>query len=153
MHRLYLLCPPYMPCFATVGRSVGRYVRRSVCRPSVVRSISFDPFTWSTPNMVQGLPLMSRWYLLIFRSHVQRSRSNHSSKPRVLSGQYLLTPLLGQYQTWGRGSPNEYMISIDFQVTYSKVKVKPLFSAHCVVCSISLNPLLDQYHTWCRGCP
>ena len=51
---------------------------RSVCRPSVVWSISFDPFTWSIPNLVQGLPTMSRWSQLIFRSHVQRSRSNHS---------------------------------------------------------------------------
>ena len=33
-------------------RSVGL----SVCRPSVVRSISFDPFTWSIQNLVHGLP-------------------------------------------------------------------------------------------------
>ena len=46
------------------------------------------------------LPLMSRWSLLIFRSHVQRSRSNHYSQPSVLSSQYLLTPLLHQYQNW-----------------------------------------------------
>ena len=71
----------------------------------VVRSISFDPFTWSIPNLVQGLPSMSRWFLLIFRPHVQRSRLNHSSQPSVLSGQYLLTPLLDQYQTWCRGCP------------------------------------------------
>ena len=69
-------------CFATVGMSV--------CRPSVVRSISFDPFTWSIPNLVQGLPLMSRWSLLIFRSHVQRSRSNYSFEPSVLSTLYFL---------------------------------------------------------------
>ena len=50
-----------------------------------------------------GLPSMSRWSLFIFRSHVQRSRSNHSSKPSVLYGQYLLTPSLDQYQTWCRG--------------------------------------------------
>ena len=80
----------------SVGRSVGRYVGLSVCRPSLVRSISFDPFTWSIPNLMQGLPSMSRWSLLIFRSHVQRSRSNHSSLPTVLSAQYLLTPLLDQ---------------------------------------------------------
>ena len=35
---------------------------------------------------------------------------------------------------------NEHMIPIDFQVTCSKVKVKPLFSAHCVVHSISFDP-------------
>ena len=67
-------------------RSVGI----SVCRPSVVRSISFDSFTWSIPNLVQGLPSMSRCSILIFRSHDQRSRSNHSSQPTVLSAQYFL---------------------------------------------------------------
>ena len=77
-------------CFATVGWSVGV----SVCRPSVVRSISFDPFTWSIPNLVQGLLSTSRWSLLIFRSHVERSRSNHSSQPSVLSTLYILIPCL-----------------------------------------------------------
>ena len=48
---------------------------------------------------------MSGWSLLVSRSHVQRSRSNHSSQPTVLSTQYLLTPLLDQYQTWCRGFP------------------------------------------------
>ena len=41
--------------------------------------ISFDPFTWSITNLVQGLLWMSTWSLWIFRSHVQGSRSNHSS--------------------------------------------------------------------------
>ena len=76
---------------------------RSVCRPIFVRSISFDPFTRSILNLVQELPSMSRWSLLIFRSHVQRSRSNHSSQTTVLSAQYLLSPSLDQYQTWCRG--------------------------------------------------
>ena len=60
----------------------------------VVCSISFDPFTWSIPNLVQGLPSMSRWSLLIFRSRVQKSRSNHSFEPSVLSSQYILIPCL-----------------------------------------------------------
>ena len=83
--------------------SVCRLVSRLVCRPNVVHSISFDPFIWSIPNLVQGLPSMSKWSLLIFRSHVQRSRSHHSFEPTVLSAQYLLTPSLDQYQTWCRG--------------------------------------------------
>ena len=71
--------------------SVGWYVGRLVCRPSVVRSISCDhPFIWSIPNLVQGLSSMSKWSLLIFRSHVQRSRSNHSFEPSVLSTLYIL---------------------------------------------------------------
>ena len=51
----------------SVGMSVGRSVGRSVCRPCVVRSISFDPFNWSIPNLVKGLPSMSIWSLLIFK--------------------------------------------------------------------------------------
>ena len=97
----YFFMPPLKKgayCFATV--------RQLVCRPSVVPSISFDPFTWSILNLVQGLPSLSRWSLLIFRSHVQRSRSNHFFKPSVFSAQYLLTPpSLDQYQTWCRGCP------------------------------------------------
>ena len=61
---------------------------------SVVRSISYDPFTWSIPNLVQGLPSMSRWSLLIFRSPVQRSRSNHYFEPSVLFTLYILIPCL-----------------------------------------------------------
>ena len=63
-------------CFATVGWLVCRSVCRWVCKPSVVRSISFDPFTWWIPNLVQGLSSMSRWSLLIFRSHVQKGEAN-----------------------------------------------------------------------------
>ena len=110
---LFLLCcflfmPPLKKgayCFATVGQSVCRSVGLSVCRPSVVHSISFDPLTLSIPNLLQGLPSISRWSLLIFRSHVQRSRSNHSSQPTVLSTQYLFTPSLDQYQTCCRCCP------------------------------------------------
>ena len=78
----------------SVGLSVGRSVCPSVCRPSVVRSISFDPFIWSIPNLVQGLPSMSRWSLLIFWSHIQRSRLNHSFEPSVLSTLYILISCL-----------------------------------------------------------
>ena len=52
-------------------------------------SISFDPFTWSIPNLVQVLPSMRRWSLLILRSHVQKSRSNHPFEPSVISDQKL----------------------------------------------------------------
>ena len=88
-------------CFATVGMSVGRSVPQWVDDPYWISghmfkgqsqttffsplycqyvqcSISFDPFTWSIPNLVRGLRPVSRWSILIIRSHVQRSRSNHS---------------------------------------------------------------------------
>ena len=54
----------------------------------------FWPFTWSVPNLVQGLPSLSKWSLLIFKSHVQRPRSNHSFYPSVLSTLYILIPCL-----------------------------------------------------------
>ena len=50
------------------------------------------PFTWSIPNLVQGLRPISRWSLLIFRSHVSRSRSNYSFEPNVFSILYSLIP-------------------------------------------------------------
>ena len=63
------------------------------------RSISFDPFTWLIPHLVQGMHPVSRWSLLIFRSHVQRSRLNHSFEPSVLSTLYiLLLCLLASYK-------------------------------------------------------
>ena len=86
----YFLCPRWKRGYIVLQLSVGQ----SVCRPSVVRSISFDPFTWSIPNLVQGLPSTSRWSLLIFRSHFQRSRSNHPSQPSVLSTLYILISCL-----------------------------------------------------------
>ena len=133
-------------CFATVGRLVGRSVGQSVgmsvglsvCRPSLVRSIPFDPFTWSIPNLVQGLPSMSRWSLLIFRSHVQMSRSCYPVN--IFWPLHLINTILG-----AGVALNEYMIPIDFQVTCSKVKVKPQGQ-------YIWTPSLDQYQTWCRGC-
>ena len=49
------------------------------------------------------------------------------SVDQVLSAHYLLTPSLDQNQTWHRGCPQSVDDSSWFQVTYSKVKVKPLF--------------------------
>ena len=44
-------------------------VDRLVCRPSDVRSISFDPFAWKLPNLVQWMPIERRWSLLMLRSN------------------------------------------------------------------------------------
>ena len=54
-------------CFAPVGQSVFR--------PSDVHSISFHPSLWKLPILVQTMSLQSKWTLLIFRSHVQGSKS------------------------------------------------------------------------------
>ena len=90
----WFLSPPWKRGHIVLQLSVVRYVGLSVCRPCVIRLISFDPFTWSIPNLVQGLHSIRKCFLLIFRSQVQRSRSNHSFEPSVLSDQYLLTPSL-----------------------------------------------------------
>ena len=65
-----------------------------------------------------------------------RSVYNH-----VWSAQYLLTPSLDKYQTWCRGCPQW----VDVPYWGSKVKVKPLFWAHCVVHFIYFNPLLTCF--------
>ena len=69
-------------CFAPVGWSV-----ELVCRSSVVRSMSFDRSARKLPNLIKLMPLGSKWTLLIFRLHDQRSMSK-------LSAQYLFIPLL-----------------------------------------------------------
>ena len=88
-----------------------------------VRSISFDPFAWFQPNLVQRLPLDSRWSLLIFRSHGQRSRGqcvDCRSVDHVLSAQYL-DPFAWFQPNLVQGLTLESRIPIDFQVTRSKV--------------------------------
>ena len=93
-------CRGYPQWVVTCSKVKVKSLFRAQC---VVCSISFDPFTWTISNLVQRLPSISRWSLSIFRSHVQRSRSNHSFEPSVSSAQYLLTPSLDLYQTWCRG--------------------------------------------------
>ena len=51
---------------------------------SVCRSVNiFWALHLINTKLCAGVPSMSRWSLLIFRSHVQSSRSNHSSQPSV----------------------------------------------------------------------
>ena len=71
----------------------------------------------------------------------------------VLSAQYLLTPSLDQYQTWYRGCPQSVDDPVDYQVTCSKVKVKPIFSANCVVRSISFDPFTWSISNLVQGLP
>ena len=68
-------------CFETVGHW---YVGLSICRPSVARSISFDPITWSIPNLKHGVPSMSRCTLSIFSSHVKGQGQTTLLSPSVV---------------------------------------------------------------------
>ena len=92
---------------------------------------------------------MSRW----FRSHVQRSRSSHSSQPTVLSAQYLLTPSLDQYQTWCRGCPQWVDDPYWFSGHIFKGQCQTTPQPTVLSDQYLLTPSLDQYQTWCRGWP
>ena len=90
IHILIYLCTSSKKgayCFTPVSQSICQLVCLTlsvslsvrwsiVYRPSNVRSISFHPFACKLPNLVQWMPLESRCFLLIFRSHDQRPRSN-----------------------------------------------------------------------------
>ena len=96
---------------------------------------------------------MSRWSLWIFRSHVQKSRSKHSSQPNVSSAQYLLTPSLDQYKTWCRCCPQWVNDPFWFSGHMFKGQGQTtLLSPLCCLLNI-FWPLHLIYQTWCRGCP
>ena len=66
----------------------------------------FYPSTWSIPNLVKGLPSMSRWSLLIFESHDQRSRSNHSSQSHCVVCSIFFYPLHWSIPILVKGLPS-----------------------------------------------
>ena len=94
----------------------------------VVCLISFDPFTWSIPNVVQGLPQRvddPYW----FSGHVFKGQGQ-----TTFSAQCFFLPLhLINTKLCAGVAHTKIMISIGCQVTCSKVKVKLLFWAQCVV--------------------
>ena len=68
-------------------------VSRSICRPSDVRSISFDLYAWKLPNLVWWMPLREKLFPIDF----QVTWSGVKIKLLVfvqMSAHYLLTPLL-----------------------------------------------------------
>ena len=67
--------------------SVGRYVGRSVDQVLSAQYLL-------TPSLDQYQTWCRRYPQLIFKSHVQRSRSIHSFEPSVLSTLYILIPCL-----------------------------------------------------------
>ena len=129
-------------------------VGQSVCRPSVFRLISFYLFTRSIPNLVQELPSFSRWSLLIFRSHVQWSRSNHSSQLGVFVRSISFDPFTWSIPNLMQGLPLTSRRSLlifgsHVQRSRSNHSSQPnVLSAQYI-----LTSSLDQYQTWCRGCP
>ena len=60
------------------------------------------------------------------------------SVDQAMSAVDLLTPLLENYQTWYSGRSMRVDFPMDFQVKWSKVKVKQYL----------LTPLLESYQTW-----
>ena len=96
----------------------------------VVRSIAFDPFTWSVLYLMQGLPSMCKWSLLIFRSHVQRS--NH--KVNIFWPLHLINTKLG-----AGVAPNKYMIPI-FRSHVQRSRLNYSFEP-----SVLFNPLVTCF--------
>ena len=78
----------------SVGRSVGQSVDH-VLSAQYLLTPSLDQYQ----TRCRGCPQWVDDPYWFSRSHVQRSRSNHSSQPMVLSAQYLLTLSIDQYQT------------------------------------------------------
>ena len=135
-------------CFATVDwsvcRSVSQYVGRSVDQV-------FSPQYLLTPSLDQ--------YQTLCRCCPQWVDDPYWFSGQMFKGQgqtTLLSPvccLLNIFWPFhlintklGAGvAPNKLMIHIDFQDTCSKVKVKPLFWAQCVVHFIYFNPMLTCF--------
>ena len=119
----------------------------------VVSSISFDLFTWSIPNLVQGLTSMSRLSLSIFRAHVQRSKSNYSSKPSVLST--ILIPCLlalDRFCFYREDKPEfctmgGIYVSETFLVWYRNITYKSSFMSFKTLC---LSPVLTCSENICK---
>ena len=75
------------------------------------------------------------------------------SVDQVLSAQYLLILHLINTKLITGVALNEWMIPIDFQVRWSKVKVKSLFSAHCIFRSIFFDPFTWSIPNLVQGLP
>ena len=97
---------------------------------------------------------MSRSSLLIFRSHVQRSRSNYSFEPSVLSTLYILIPwLLALYRfCFYREDKPEFctMGGIDVSETFlvlflypPRMKFRGVYRNHSVCPSVCLSVCLS----------
>ena len=116
--------------FIVLQLSVGQYVGRLVCRSQWVD----DPY-WFSGHMFKGQGQTTLLCLLCCPLN-------------IFWPLHLINTKLG-----AGVAPNNEMIPIDFQVTYSKDKVKPLFWAQCVVHFIYFYPLLTcfgqgQVYTW-----
>ena len=77
-----------------------------------------------------------------FQVTCSKVKVNHSSKPSLLSGQYLLTTLLDQYQTWCRGCTqiSRWSLLIFMSHVQRSKSNHSWFWAQCVVCLISFDP-------------
>ena len=112
--------------------------------------ISFYPFAWELPILVQWYPLESTCSLLIFGSCGQMSRSNF-----WFSAQYFFYPFCLRIVklNWYNSCSLWVNVPYNFQIMWSKVKFKLLVFVQNVICSIIFfTPLLDSYQIWYRGC-
>ena len=117
------------------------------------------PICWKWPNLVQWMPLGSRWLLLIFRSHGVRSGQTASHHTNV-SAQYLLTPFLENRQNPYNGYPlrldipywcSGHMVKGWSQTVGLNIKIYRWFDTSS--CPIYNSCLLWHMHTkFSHGC-
>ena len=110
-----------------------------------VHSIFLYPFDGKMPNLVQRMPLESRWPLLMFSSvgivKVQGQTLSNGCPLKY----YLMNPLLECCQSWYSGYPLER--DVPFWFSFHVIKCQ----GQTFVYSLSCNSLLDDYQTCYTG--
>ena len=124
----------------------------SVCRPCVVRSISFDPFTWSIPNLVQGLPLMSRWSLLIFKVTCSKVKVKPLFSAQCVVRLISVDPFAWSIPNLVQGLPSmSRWTLLIFRSHVQRSRLNHFSQPTVLSAQYLLTSSLDQYQTWCRG--
>ena len=131
---------------------------RLVCRPSDVCSISFDPFAWKLPKLVQWMFIESRCSLLIFRPQGQRSRikllvfDKTAGLWKNVGCSISPEPYAGKLLNTAQWMPLESRWPILMSRSWSKVKVKLLVFETNLSAQYLLTSLLESCQTWYCEC-
>ena len=120
----------------------------SVRRASDVHSIVFDPFAWMLLNLVQWIPLESRYAYLFIQVTWSKVKVKLLVFEQMMSVQFRLTPSMESCQNCLK----EKIAPFDFQVTWSKAWVKLQVFVQMMSAQYLLIPLLKSCHTWYSEC-
>ena len=80
----------FTPPFEKRSHIVLHKIGRSACRPSDVCTISFDPFVWKLPNLVQWIPSEEDEHYW-FSCHMVKGQGQTAGLWEMLATQYFLT--------------------------------------------------------------